>query len=127
MLGDLFLVHITESFPNLPQPSHLLSHFQRQDGARPKVTGDSRRATSLLLEILDVSDKFQRHFNFTEQKENLYSDLSRTLYSCHYSVPGSPDTWMITQIITVPVTLKRSPVFYLALEIARKTVQSSHE
>lgn len=127
MLGDLVLVHFTESFSNLPQPSHLLSHFQRRDGARPTVPGGSRRAISLLLEILDVSDKFQRHLNFTELKENLYSGSSRTLYSGPYSVPGSPDMWMIPQIITVPVTLKRSPVFHLALEMTRETVQSSHE
>lgn len=34
VLGDLFLVQITESFSNLPQPSDLLSHFQRRDGGQ---------------------------------------------------------------------------------------------
>ena len=69
-----------------------------------------------------MSDKFQRHLIFAALKENLYSGLSRTLYSCPYSVPGSPDMWKIAQVITVPVTLKRSPVFHLALEMTRETV-----
>lgn len=83
VLGDLFLFQVTKSPSNLLQRSHLLSHFQCQDGARPTVTGNFQKNKIPPARAFVCVRKIPETFYFPEQKENhLYQDLRRTQYTC---------------------------------------------